>query len=162
MRSTADTESPPPRLRPQPRRAVPGRRSCRKCPAFRRSGASNPRSGRVRGPAEGGTARARDTPSCRAPSGADGGGLDRLANGGPMITMLENARRGVLACTGMLLALGACGSDTSTPTTPSTPTTTTTTQPAAALVVQGGTFIPARQVFFVDVTTTKAGRVDVT
>ena len=79
-----------------------------------------------------------------------------------MITMLENARRGVLACTSMLLALAACSSDTSTPTTPSTPTTTTTTQPAAALVVQGGTFIPARQVFFVDVTTTKAGRVDVT
>jgi hypothetical protein len=70
----------------------------------------------------------------------------------------------ILACAGALAILAACGSD-STPTSPTgsvSSTTTTTTQPAAALVVQGSTLIPARQVFFVDVTTTKAGRIDVT
>lgn len=80
-----------------------------------------------------------------------------------MISKRSTSRRPVLACTGLLLALAACGSD-STPTssTQVTTTTTTTTLPAAALVVQGTTFIPPRQVFFVDVTTTTAGRIDVT
>ncbi len=67
-----------------------------------------------------------------------------------------------LAAFGLLLALAACGSDNpSTP--PSTvPPTTTTTQPAAAVLVQDTAQVPKGQFYTVDVTTTRAGRIDVT
>jgi hypothetical protein len=68
-----------------------------------------------------------------------------------------------LAGTIALAALAACGDDTAA-TTPTTPvsTTTTTTQPAASVIIQGTEFIPARQVFLKDLTTTQTGRIDVT
>lgn len=75
----------------------------------------------------------------------------------------RSSHRSMLACACLIGALAAC-SDDPTPTSPTSTgtTTTTTTQPAAALVVQGSELIPARQVFLLDVTTTRAGRVDVT
>jgi hypothetical protein len=67
-----------------------------------------------------------------------------------------------LAC--LLVGFGACSDDTPTATTPppATPTTTTTTQPPATVLVQGSEPIPARQVWFIDVTVPRAGRVEVT
>jgi hypothetical protein len=76
------------------------------------------------------------------------------------------ARRWMLPVLGCLLAtFFACGDDTPAPTatTPvTTATTTTTTLPAATLITQGSTQIPARQVFFTDVTTASSGRITVT
>ena len=67
-----------------------------------------------------------------------------------------------LAC--LLAAFGACSDDTPTATTPpvTTTTTTTTTLPAATLIAQGSAPILKRQVFYLDVTTPRPGRVDVT
>jgi hypothetical protein len=68
-----------------------------------------------------------------------------------------------LAAVVALGSLVACGDDNpATPPTTPTTTTTTTTQPAAQVIISGAEFIPARQVFLKDLTTTKAGRIDVT
>jgi hypothetical protein len=71
----------------------------------------------------------------------------------------------LVLCLG-LAVLGAACDDDDTGTSPtggasSTTTTTTTTRPAATVVVEGVELIPARQVFFIDATTTVAGRIDV-
>jgi hypothetical protein len=76
-------------------------------------------------------------------------------------------RRALALSTLLALAavLAAC-SDSPAPTSPppvtSVTTTTTTTLPPATVIVQGTTLIPARQVFFTDVTTTSTGRITVT
>jgi hypothetical protein len=78
----------------------------------------------------------------------------------------DSSWRGPLAvafAVAALAALAACGSDNdaTTPTTPTT-TTTTTTQPAGQVIISGSELVPARQVFWKDLTTTKSGRIDVT
>lgn len=64
---------------------------------------------------------------------------------------------------GLGVALAACGSDSAPPTTPATPVPTPVPTPTpAATLVQGSDKLPEKQVLSFDVTTTKAGTVEVT
>ncbi len=68
-----------------------------------------------------------------------------------------------LAAVGLLLTLGACGSDNpSAPPSTVPPTTTTTTQPAATVLIQDTAQVPKGEFYTVDITTTQTGRIDIT